>query len=83
MSAATPQSMQVAPAAPHAEEERRWHAPPVSQQPLGHEVASQTQRPPLHRWPALHAAPLPHSQVPAAEQVSPSTALQSAHALPD
>jgi hypothetical protein len=82
LSAATPQSTHVAPAAPHVLADRRLHVAP-EQQPLAQDLSSQTHRPPLHRWPPVHAAPPPHAQSPAAEQVSPSPALQSAHALPD
>jgi hypothetical protein len=38
-----------------------WHWPLLSQQPLGHEVALQTQAPPLHACPlaqALQVAPV-------------------------
>ena len=31
-----------------------------AQQPLGHEVRSQTQAPAWQRWPAPHGAPGPH-----------------------
>ena len=34
------------------------------QQPFGHEVASQTHAPPLQRWPAGHAAFVPHLHSP-------------------
>lgn len=62
-----------------------WHtAPPVphaatsvpakqlvpEQQPFGHDVLSQTQAPPTHRFLRGHAGPAPHRQKPAAEQVS-------------
>jgi hypothetical protein len=40
------------------------------QQPVEHEVASHTQTPATQRRPASHAAPAPHWQVPAAEQLS-------------
>ncbi len=40
------------------------------QHPLGHEVRSQTQAPLTQRWPAAHGAPVPHWQVPVAEQRS-------------
>lgn len=45
------------------------HVAPV-QQPSGHDDALQTQTPPEHSWPVVHAAPLPHEQSPAAEQLS-------------
>ena len=44
-----------------------WHWPLPSQQPVGHEVASQTQVPvaPSQRWPAAQAVPPgPHEQAP-------------------
>jgi hypothetical protein len=40
------------------------------QQPSGHEVPSQMQLLPMHRWPIAQAGPAPHRQAPAAEQVS-------------
>ena len=39
------------------------HAPP-EQQPVGHEVASQTHTPALQRRPAPHGAPEPQAQAP-------------------
>ncbi len=42
------------------------HVPavPPLQQPFGHDVASQMHTPPLHRWPAAHAGPVPHRHCP-------------------
>ena len=40
------------------------------QQPAGHEAALQTQAPPTHCWPALHAGPSPQPHTPF-EQTSP------------
>ncbi len=37
-----------------------------AQQPLAHEEALHTHVPPLQIWPAAHAAPLPHAQLPVA-----------------
>jgi hypothetical protein len=49
LSAACPSHLtQVAPALPHVASDRRLHVAP-SQQPLGHDVSSHTQSPPLHR----------------------------------
>jgi hypothetical protein len=42
LSEPAPQSTHVAPAAPQLDEERNWHAPFESQQPLGQDVASHT-----------------------------------------
>ena len=53
------------------------HVAPV-QQPSGHDAASQTQTPPEHSWPVVHATPLPHAQSPVAEQWS---ACVAAHAM--
>jgi hypothetical protein len=51
------------------------HVAPL-QHPAAHEVASQTQAPPEHRWPAPQGLPDPHVQTPA---VHPS-ALVGSHA---
>jgi hypothetical protein len=40
------------------------------QQPVGHDVASQMHCPAMQRRPDSHAGPLPHWQVPVAEQPS-------------
>jgi hypothetical protein len=73
-----------------------WHAPPLvpqaallgvvqvplaSQQPVGHEVASQTHAPPTQRLPAAHGALVPHRQAPPT-QASALVASQAAHAAP-
>ena len=69
--------MQVSPAAPHFEGTRALQTRP-SQQPLGQETASQTQCPARQRCPAPQAGePIPHSQVPAAEQRSALPASQA------
>lgn len=57
-----------------------WQTPP-EQQPDGHDVASQTQVPARHRWPALHAAPPPQRHWPPL-QVSDVVALQAMQAAP-
>jgi hypothetical protein len=42
-----------------------WQLPLPSQQPLGHEVASHTQLPPMQCWPAAQTLPLvPQAQLP-------------------
>ncbi len=51
------------------------------QQPLAHDVASQTHAPPTQCWPATHAGPVPQVQVPAAH-VSVSVESQTPHAPP-
>ena len=76
------QSWQTAPPAPHA-----LLAVPVrqvvpEQQPLAHDVRSQTHIPLTHRWPVAHGAPLPHWQAPVAEQRS-DAAPQLTQALPE
>jgi hypothetical protein len=43
---------------------------PCAQQPVGHEVPSQTQVLATQRWPGAHAAPLPQWQLPRPEQLS-------------
>jgi hypothetical protein len=53
-----------------------------SQQPVGHEVASQTQAPATQRRPAPHTGPLPHAQLPDGEQRSAVSASQPTHAAP-
>ena len=59
------QAMQVSPAVPHDATDAIMHAPP-RQQPLGQEVALQTQAPLTQMVPAAHAALAPHRQVPVA-----------------
>jgi hypothetical protein len=59
VSAATgSQAKHVAPAAPQAPVERTSHWLSL-QHPSGHDVASQTQFPPSHRWPFWHGGPSP------------------------
>jgi hypothetical protein len=62
-SAVEPQATHAAPPVPHADALGAVHVDPA-QQPLGHDVASQTQTPPEHRCPAPHAGPPPHSHIP-------------------
>ncbi len=56
LSATGPQLIQEAPAAAHVVEEKGVQVFP-EQHPPGQDVASQTQLPWKHRWPATHAAP--------------------------
>ena len=59
------------------------HAP-AEQQPVGHDVLSQTQVLATQRCPGAQLAPVPHRQTPVAEQLSDraSQATQLAPALP-
>jgi hypothetical protein len=49
---------------------------------LGHEVELHTHWPFTHSWPAPQAAPLPHWQVPPAEQPSATKGSQRVQAAP-
>jgi len=77
------QVMHAAPARPQAlvlEGDRHWF-PPL-QQPLGHDVASQTHAPPTHRWPESQKVPrLPQLQSPL-RHVSASAGLHDVQAIP-
>jgi hypothetical protein len=53
-----------------------------TQQPSGHDDALQTHTPPEHSWPAAQAAPLPHEQAPAVEQLSVWPGAHAIHAAP-
>lgn len=70
-----------APSAPHAANERVSQALPL-QQPLGHDVASQTQAPDTQRWPGPHARLVPHWQAPRIEQPSALVESQIVHCAP-
>lgn len=74
-----------------------WHASPPApqaaslvpgrqvvpeQQPVLQLVPSHTQAPFRQRWPLAQAAPVPQTQVPAAEQPSAASASQTLHAAP-
>jgi hypothetical protein len=69
------------PKAPHALTVSLVHTP-LAQQPVGHEVTSQTHAWLKQRWPAEHAAVDPHWQAPVDEQLSAVTALQAVQADP-
>ena len=81
LSARSSQTAQVAPPAPQVSSDRARQAAPW-QQPLGHDVASQTHCPELQRWPPAQADPAPHAQVPSAPQWSARLASHAAHAPP-
>lgn len=55
---------------------------PDWQQPDGHEVESQMQEPPAHRWPAPQAADDPQEHWPLEEQRSALVVLHAVHADP-
>jgi hypothetical protein len=58
------QTSQAAPPVPQVAREGGLHVVPL-QHPFGQEVASQTQDPPMQRWPAKHAGPPPQVHAPA------------------
>ena len=72
---------QVAPAFPQVATERLAQIAPM-QQPLGHELASQMQRPPTQRCPPAHALFTPQEQTPAALQLSALVGSQARQAPP-
>ncbi len=58
-----------------------WQTLLASQQPFGHEVASQMQLPPEQRWPVAHTVPPgPHEQAPPTQRSA--LAPQATHAAP-
>ena len=65
-----PQATHAPPPMPHAEADGVVHVAPA-QQPEGHDVASHTQVPPTHRWPAPHAGLEPHWQTPPTHESAP------------
>ena len=78
------QATHAAPLAPQVASAGALHTAPL-QQPVGHEVASQTQAPPVQRWPLAQGGPPPQRQAPCTEQVSAllgSQAMQIAAAIP-
>jgi hypothetical protein len=64
------QSTHARPIVPQLVGESGMHVVP-EQQPLGHDIGSQTQCPPMQRWPAVHAAPPPHVQAPPVHASAP------------
>jgi hypothetical protein len=78
---ALPQGAHIAPAVPQAVAEGVVHWLLVSQHPVGQEVASQTQAPPVQCWPLGHGAPEPQAQAPLTQE-SARTGLQAVHAMP-
>jgi hypothetical protein len=74
--------VQAAPSVPQVPMELAWQAFAAEQQPVGHEVASQTQVPLEQRWPGAQAPPLPQAQVPSAAQPSARFASQETQPLP-
>jgi hypothetical protein len=74
------QTWQAAPSTPQCCRIDAMQAVPV-QQPAGQLAAVQAHLPDTHCWPAAHTAPVPHSQVPVDEHVSPVSP-QSWHAPP-
>jgi hypothetical protein len=75
------QATQLEPPIPHWSRERGWQVKP-SQQPAGHEIASQMQSPTTQRWPATHAGPSPHAQSPSTPHPSPRIGSHARHAMP-
>ena len=78
-SAPKPQVTHAPPPMPHAVNDGVRHVAPA-QQPEGHELESQTQAPPTHRWPAPHAGLEPHWQTPPTQESAPVP--QATHAPP-
>jgi hypothetical protein len=62
-----PQATQAAPPVPHAPVDGVSQTLPW-QQPVGQDVALQTQLPPTHAWPTAHCGPLPQEQAPLAQE---------------
>ena len=58
-----------------------WHLSLASQQPVGHEVPSQTHWPLRQRWPVWHASPEPHLHCPPT-QASADPGRHAMHAAP-
>src|SRR5256885_748431 len=79
-SAVEPHAVHAPPAVPQAAAEGVVHVLPA-QQPVGHDVPSQTHAPPRQCCPALQGGPVPHLQLPPV-QLSAVTALQAVHAAP-
>ena len=75
------QASQAAPPAPQVVSDGALQTP-VWQQPPGHEAASQTHAPFMHRWPPRHGGPPPQRQAPIIEQVSALSRSQPMQATP-
>jgi hypothetical protein len=75
------QATQPCPPVPHCPEDGEVQAVPA-QQPLGHEVASQTQAPERQRCPSAQGGPVPQAQAPAGEQPSALVTSQLTHSAP-
>jgi hypothetical protein len=78
---AASQEIHATPGAPQRVSCRETQVAP-SQQPVGHDVALQTQRPPLHLCPAAHAGAAPQTQAPVAAQPSARVASQPMQTAP-
>jgi hypothetical protein len=78
---AASQEIQAAPGAPQRVSCRETQVAP-SQQPVGHEVALQTQWPALHFCPAAQAGAAPQTQAPVAEQPSARVASHPTQTAP-
>lgn len=77
-----PQSAHAEPAPPQAcWALPAWQWPVASQQPVGHDAASQTHTPETHCCPAPHAAPVPQAQPPLVQR-SAVIVEQALHAAP-
>jgi hypothetical protein len=77
-----PQLTHADPLAPQFEPDVGVTQAPPAQQPLGHDVESQTHAPPWQICPVPHAAPGPHEHAPEVEQLSAFVGSQVTHALP-
>jgi hypothetical protein len=69
------------PAGAHVDKVRGVQTLPV-QQPFGQDVALQTQVPPEQTCPVPQGGPLPQAQLPVAEQLFATVAVQAMHAEP-
>jgi hypothetical protein len=74
--------MQAAPPVPHLPLVVPARQLRPSQQPVGHETASQTQAPPAQRLPSGQASVAPQAQTPAAEQASARVGSQATQVPP-
>jgi hypothetical protein len=87
-----PSLRHVSPAPPAVQSTHAWPIVPQvvgacvvhtfpAQQPVGHDVASQTHAPLTHRWPDAHIGPVPQWQLPAVHASAPVP--HDTHASPD